>query len=82
MMEEKLANIPYFAHEGELSRLERINKRQWILSIILFLAFVLTNIGWIIYETQYETVSVSQEVDTGFGAAVVSGIGDADYGEN
>lgn len=81
-MDEKLANIPYFAHEGELSRLERINKLQWILSIILFLAFVITNIGWILYETQYETVSVSQEVDTGFGAAVVSGIGDADCGEN
>ena len=81
-MEKDIVQIPYFVHEGEMARVERINKRLWILLVIIFLAFVFTNVGWIVYESQFETVSVSQEVDTGSGTAVVSGTGDALYGEN
>lgn len=81
-MEKDIVQIPYFVHEGEMARVERINKRLWIFLIIIFLAFVFTNVGWIVYESQFETVSVSQEVDTGSGTAVVSGTGDALYGEN
>lgn len=80
-MDENISNIPYFAHEGEVTRLERINKRQWILTILIFLAFIITNVGWIIYETKFETVSVTQDVETNEGTTVVSGTGDI-YGEN
>lgn len=81
-MEKDIVQIPYFVHEGEMARAERTNKRLWIALIVIFLAFVLTNVGWIVYESQFETVAVSQEVDTGSGTAVVSGTGDALYGEN
>lgn len=61
-------NVPYIAHESELARMERINKRQWILCIILFLGLVLSNAGWIYYESQWEDVvtTVEQESETGY----------------
>ena len=80
--EQKAVQIPYFVHEVEMSRLGKINKRLWILLIVIFLAFVGTNAGWIIYESQFETYEVSQEVDTGVGDAYVAGVGDVNYGQS
>lgn len=80
--EKEVAQVPYFVHEGMLSRFEKINKRLWIFMIILLIALVGTNAGWIIYESQYETYQVSQEVDTGVGDAYVAGVGDVNYGES
>ena len=77
---DAIAAIPFVAHEAEMDRLERINKRFFILLLIVFLAFIGTNLGWILYESQYEDVVVTQDVDTGDGTAVVSGTGDAIYG--
>ena len=76
--------IPYFAHEGEMSRLERINRRWFILFIIVLTMLFVTNAGWIIYENQFadEATTIEQEVDTGEGMAIVSGTGDAVYGES
>ena len=81
---EKLASIPYFAHEGEMNRAERANKRLWIIIIILIVALVGTNAGWIIYESQFSVTetTIDQQVDTGDGTAVVSGTGDAIYGKD
>lgn len=66
-MEDK--QIPYIAHESEVARLERIIKRMWILCIIIFVALIGTNAGWIWYESQWEDVTVSQEItqDSGDG---------------
>ena len=82
-MEQKM--IPYFCHEGDMARLERTNKRLWILSILLVVLLVGSNAGWIWYESQFETVEtttqeVEQDVDTGNGDATVIGIGSI-YGE-
>ena len=62
-MEEKM--IPYFVHEGEVARLERTIKRLWILCIVIFVAFVLSNAAWIYYEAQFETVvtEVTQDAE-------------------
>ena len=83
-MDDSVQMIPYIAHESAMSRMERTNKRLWILCIIMFLALVGTNAGWIYYESQWEDVvttqEVSQDVDTGEGNAFVQGIGDY-YGE-
>lgn len=81
---EEPAIIPYYAHEGEMSRMERANKRLWIIIIILIVSLLGTNAGWIIYESQFQDIvtTVEQEVDTGEGMAIVSGTGDAIYGEN
>ena len=74
--------IPYFAHEGEMTRLERINKRWFIAFMVVLIMLFATNAGWIYYEMQFEDVLVTQEVDTGEGTALVSGTGDITYAEN
>ena len=76
------AQIPFFAHESAMSRMERANKRLWIIVLILILALVGTNAGWIVYESQFADEVITQEVDTGIGTAVISGTGDAIYGES
>lgn len=68
--------VPYIAHEGALVRMERVNRRLLILCILLVLALVGTNTAWIIYENQFEDMTIEQEVETGQGNAYVSGMGD------
>lgn len=76
-----MEQIPFVAHEADMTRMERIIRRLWVLCIILVIALIGSNVGWIIYESQFETVSTSveQEVDTGEGDATVIGVGN-NYG--
>lgn len=60
-MDEKV--IPYIAFESATSRQERTIKRLWILCIILIVALLGTNAGWIYYEKQFEDVVVTQDVE-------------------
>lgn len=55
-------NVPYIAYEAELSRMERMNHRLWIVVLVLIAALIVTNAAWLYYENQFEDVSVSQEV--------------------
>lgn len=76
--EEKmnLPDVPYLEHEEELVRMERNVKRWFIGWIITFAALVLTNIGWVVYESQFEDVSttVTQETSSeGGGDAILNG---------
>ena len=80
--EENAAMIPYYVHEGEMVRMERLNKRWFISFLIVLVMLFATNAGWIIYESQFETVDIDQQVETGDSPAVVSGMGDAIYGYN
>ena len=77
--DQKSAMIPYYVHEGEMSRMERINLRLWILILIIFLALVATNAAWIIYENQFGTETVTQtsyEATSDSGSAVLNGSGE------
>lgn len=67
------SNIPYFAHEGAMARMERTNRRLWILCIILIVLLTLTNGAWIVYESQFveETTTVTQDVDSGGGGDAI-----------
>lgn len=60
-MDEKM--IPYIAFESATSRQERTIKRLWILCLVLIVALIGTNAGWIWYEKQFEDVVVTQDVD-------------------
>lgn len=73
--------VDYIIFESALARLERQNKRLFILCLVIFLAFVASNMAWVVYENQFEDTTVTQEVDTGEGNANVIGVGDY-YGEN
>ena len=78
-MNDEILNIPYIAHESEVARQERTIKRLWILSIVIFLAFVVSNAGWIVYESSFEdrvTIEAEQE---GSGTNIISGR-DLSYG--
>lgn len=59
MNEEKI-NLNYVL-ESQGSRLERTNKRLFIVTIILIIVLLVTNGLWITYETQFETISIEAE---------------------
>lgn len=73
-----MEQIPITAFEGAMARLERSNKRLWIVVLVLIISLLGTNAGWIYYESQFVTMetTVEQEVDTGDGDATVIGVGD------
>jgi hypothetical protein len=63
-MDEKM--IPYIAFESATSRQERTIRRVWILCIILIIALIGTNAGWIYFESQWQVVdstTVTQDVE-------------------
>lgn len=85
--------MPYYMHEGEMSRLdivhkddkdrmERTNKRLFIsLMVVLGMLFA-SNIAWVLYEMSYETFYVEQraESDTGDSTALLTtGEGSVNY---
>jgi len=85
--EERIAEIPFFVHEADMARLERTNKRLFIIVVILILALIGTNVGWLIYESQFqvaETTTETVEVDATDGGNAIGIIGDdneVEYGE-
>ena len=82
MTQETMEPVPYLVHESMLARQDLIIKRLWITVILLIVLLVGTNAGWIVYESQFEDVVVTQDVDTGEGDAVIAGVGDVNYGES
>lgn len=60
--------VPYIVHEGDMARLERANRRLWILSIMLVCLLVGTNAGWVWYESQFqdEVMTITQENEEGY----------------
>ena len=77
MEENNIKDVPYLVHEEELVRMERNVKRWFIGWIITFVALILTNIGWVVYENQYQDVvteTYSAETDSG-GTAIANGDG-------
>lgn len=76
------ADVPYIAFESAMARMERANKRLAALMVLLLVLLLGTNAVWLWYESQWEDVQIEQEVETGEAPAVVSGMGDAIYGEN
>lgn len=72
-------NIPYYAHEGMVARMERTIKRLWVLCIILIILLASTNAAWIYYENSFEDVvstEISQDVnsDDGGNAIINDGV--------
>ena len=71
-MEDK--TISYFAHEDAMVRMERSNVRAWAICVILIIALIGTNAGWLYYEHQMKDVvtTVTQELDSGNGDAIIN----------
>ena len=77
--EQRAVSIPYYLHEGEMTRLERLNKKWFIAFLVVLVMLFVTNGAWVVYEMQYQTYYVSQDVDTGNGPAVLNGTGRMTY---
>ena len=54
--------VSFIAFESVTARLERTIKRLWITILILILAFLANNLGWIYYESTFEVVETTQVV--------------------
>ena len=72
-----LTSIPYAAHQGIVATMERVNKRLWITLVILIFLLVGSNIGWLVYESQFEEVTeeyeISQDADSGNNNSIING---------
>ena len=72
-----------FTYESAMAMAERTIRRLWIVVIMLVLLFAGSNLAWILYESQFETVETT-ETDikaTQFGAGTnIVGGGDISYG--
>ena len=76
-MNENQINLNY-AFDSQGARLERANKRLFIICVILIIALFVTNGLWVFYESQFDTISIEaeQEADGNSNNYVIGG----DYG--
>lgn len=55
--------ISQYFFEGEMARAERHVKRWVIVWIITFATLILSNVGWLYYENQFQDVVTTQTVE-------------------
>lgn len=55
--------VPYYVYEAAAARAEEKNRRLIILLAIAILLSFATNIAWLYYESQFETVTYTQDGD-------------------
>lgn len=72
-----MKEVPYIVFESEMTRLERIIKKQFILILVTVCFLVGTNACWIWYESQFEEVTtttreVTQDLDAEDGDAIIN----------
>ena len=80
---ENRVTIDWAAHEADMARMERVNRRLWIALLVVIALFTITNAAWIVYENSFvDEVTVTQESDAkDGGTAIVNNGGDVNYGE-
>lgn len=79
--------IPFIVYEKEMTRYERVIKKLWVLIILLIVLLVGTNVSWLIYNSQFETVettseeyTIEQEAEEGNNNSIING-GEISNGE-
>lgn len=86
-MDDERKSIPYYAYDALTLMSNRTIRRLWILCIILIVLLFGSNLGWLIYESQFEDVSTTQKVeqeaewDTD-SEVIMNGTGVINYGES
>ena len=78
------ALVPYFMVDREIHRLEKINKRNFILLIVVLVMLFVTNGAWVVYENQFEDITIAQEGQTDGGGSNyfngnINGSGEVNY---
>ena len=64
MDEKELATIPYFVHEGDMDRMDRVNKRLSIALVLTIVLMFLSNGIWLYEWMQYDYVSEDEATTT------------------
>jgi predicted metal-binding membrane protein len=59
-MEEQMT-VPYIVYESAMARSERHIKRLVIALIVSVVMIAVTNIAWLYYESQFDTMEYSQD---------------------
>jgi hypothetical protein len=54
-------SVPYIVHESSMARMERQIKRLWIALVVCIAMLFACNAGWLIYESQFATISYEQD---------------------
>jgi hypothetical protein len=68
-------------HEKEMTRMETVNKRWFIAFLVVLVMLFASNLAWVIYESQFQDVTITQEADTGEnGQNYLNGTGVFSYG--
>ena len=78
-MDEEKKITPGYALDLIVEQHNTEKKRLWIALLVVFIALVGTNVGWIIYESQFEDVVMTQTVSqdsTGGGTNTINHVGD------
>lgn len=81
---ENRVTIDWAAHEADMARMERVNRRLWVALLVVIALFTITNAAWMVYENSFiDEVTVTQESDAkDGGTAIVNNGGDVNYGES
>lgn len=80
-MNDSTNNVSFLAHESDMNRLERANRRSWIMCLILIVALIATNAAWIYYESQWQYTEEKTEIEAEQeGDVNIIGGGDVNYG--
>ena len=72
-------SVPYVVHESSMARAERQAKRLIAIIILLIVLLVGSNIGWLVYESSFETVetveeyAIEQNADSGNNNSIING---------
>jgi hypothetical protein len=61
--EEKMMTVPYIAHQSAAARQERQIRRMWIALIVSVCMLFASNMGWLLYESQFDTYSYDYTQD-------------------
>ena len=61
--EKRPESVPYIVYEESIARSELHIKRLWIALIIAVSLIFASNIGWLIYESQFDTYSYDYSQD-------------------
>lgn len=60
---DTIKTVPFYAYEASAARADEKNKRLLIALVIAIVLMFATNIAWLYYESQFETVSYTQDGD-------------------
>ena len=78
--ENKTTNVPFVVYQATAARQERQIKRMWIVVLVLIVALIASNVAWIIYNSQFETVEmtteeydISQDAENGNNNSIING---------